>query len=252
MIIKNISINISAIILIFICFITGLVKDIIAIYSLVLFHELGHILISSFFKWKISKVNIYAFGAVTIFNDKIDKPLLEEFLVTLFGPLFQIILYLIYFILNKNLIISDYYFELIKNYNYSILLFNLIPIIPLDGSKLLNVILNKFLNFRVSYILIFITSIFNLIIFVLINVKNTSYIIIISFLLSEILKYYKNKNIIFNRFILEKYLYSNNYKKYKRINNLKQMKRNRKHLVKYHDNYISEKNAIKKIKEYNS
>ena len=37
--------------------------------------------------------------------------------------------------------------EILRNYHYSLLIFNMLPIFPLDGFKLLNiVVLNKFLN----------------------------------------------------------------------------------------------------------
>ena len=252
MIIKNLLIKKSTFILIILCFITGLVKDLFAIYSLVLFHEVGHIIISLIYKWNISRVEVYPFGAITIYDDKIDKPLKEELIITIMGPIFQIILFYIYLYLNNKYIISDYFFSLVKNYHYSILIFNLIPIVPLDGSKIINIIFNKIFCFKKSYIFLLFISIMNMLIFIIININNTSYVLIISFLISEIIKYYKNKDYIFNRFILEKYLYKNNYKKYIKINNIYKMKRNKKHLIKYNDNYISEINAIKKIKEYNS
>ena len=251
-ILNRIKINKITYILILGCFLTGLVKDLFAIYSLVLFHELGHIIISKKYNWNINRVEVYPFGAITLYDDKIDKPFHEELVVTIMGPLFQIVLYLFFFYLNRNYYITDYFFSLIKNYHYSILLFNLIPIIPLDGSKIINLLLNKLFSYRNSYILLLIISCFNLFIFIIININNTSYIIIFSFLLSELVLYYKNKEILYNRFILEKYLYKNDYKKYKKINSIKQMKRNKKHLIKYNNIYISEKCAIKKIKEYNS
>ena len=53
---------------------------------------------------------------------------------------------------------------------------------------------------------------------------------------------------MFNRFIFEKYLYENKYKNYIKICNIKKMKRNKKHLIKNNNMYITEKDYIKKIK----
>lgn len=247
MIIKNFFklINISKytyIILLF-ALLGGLIKDIVSIIILILFHEFGHYFISYLFKYNIDSINIYPFGGLIKYNEIIDKPLLEELLITLAGPLNQIIIYLLFFLLYKYHHIDTYFFNIFKNYHYSILIFNLLPIIPLDGSKLINIILNKLFNFRLSYYLLLIIS-FILSIFLLFRYKN---IVIISFILYELILYIKNKNIIFNRFILEKYLYKNNYKKYKYIPSIHKLYRNKKHLIKYNNIYLSEKTYINNI-----
>ena len=123
------------------------------------------------------------------------------------------------------------------------MIFNLLPIIPLDGSKLINIILNKLFNFRLSYYLLIVIS-FILSIFLVFRYNN---IVILSFILYELILYIKNKNIIFNRFILEKYLYKNNYKKYKYIPSINKLYRNKKHLIKYNNIYLSEKTYINNI-----
>ena len=215
----------------------GLFKDIIIISILIIIHEFGHYLVSYYFKWNIDKINIYPFGGLIKYNEVIDKPLFEEFLISISGIIFQICIYIILIIFIKD----DKFLNLLNNYNYNILLFNIIPIIPLDGSKVINVLLNKVFNFRISYyLLLFISIIFN--IFLLINYKN---LLINSFLLYELFIYIKNKDYIFNKFLLEKYLY-NDYHKYIYINSIKKLKRNKRHLIKYKNNYISIKNYIKK------
>ena len=67
---------------------------------------------------------------------------------------------------------------------------------------------------------------------------------IIAFLLYQIIIKIKYKNYIFNRFILEKKIYKNNYKKYKKIRNIKNMFRNKKHLIFLKNNYVTEKNFL--------
>ena len=215
----------------------GLFKDIIIISILIIIHEFGHYLVSYYFKWNIDKINIYPFGGLIKYNEKIDKPLFEEFLISISGPIFQIIIYIVLLIFIKD----DKFLNILNNYNYNILLFNFIPIIPLDGSKVINVLFNKIFNFRISYYLLLIISIVcNFLL--LINHKN---ILINCFLLYELFIYIKNKDYIFNRFILEKYLY-NDYYKYIYINSIKKLKRNKRHLIKYNSNYISIKDYIKK------
>lgn len=232
-------------IIIFLALITGLIKDLIGIAILVLFHEFGHYFTSYLFKYNIDKINIYPFGGLITYNEVIDKPLKEELLITISGPLNQIIIYTIIFLLYKHNLISNYFYNVITNYHYSLLIFNIIPIIPLDGSKILNILLNKIFNFRLSYYILFIIS-FILTIILFIKLK-LNLLMPLLFIVYELIKYIKNRNIIFNKFILEKYLYGNNYKKYNYINNIKKLKRNKKHLIKYKNIYLSEKNYINNI-----
>ena len=125
---------------------------------LILVHELGHIFVSLLFKWNIEKIIILPFGGLTKYNEMINRPLIEEFLVAISGIIFQ----LMFYNLTKGYI--DYkYFGIV---NYFIILFNLIPIYPLDGSKILNVSFNIITSFKkslnltitISYIFIIIFS----------------------------------------------------------------------------------------------
>ena len=49
------------------------------------------------------------------------------------------------------LIIIPKYQETIITYHYGILAFNLLPIYPLDGGKLLNIMLNNFMPYKISF-----------------------------------------------------------------------------------------------------
>ena len=215
----------------FLSLITGQIKELLGLLIIILSHEFGHYFISIIFKWNIDKIYLYPFGGLIKYNEKIDMPFKEELLIAISGPLNQILIYLIIFLLHRDYIINDYFFNIIKNYHYAILLFNLIPIIPLDGSKLLNIILNKIFSFRKSYIFLNIISIVLLILFIL--KSNISLIILILFLTYRIYINLRDKNILFYRFLLEKKLYNNKYNKVFFYNNVKDMKRNRKNIKKH-------------------
>ena len=62
--------------------------------SLIVFHEFGHFLTAKQFNWNIDGIYIYPLGGITKFNTDINKPIVEELLVTLMGPIFQIVLFL--------------------------------------------------------------------------------------------------------------------------------------------------------------
>ena len=63
----------------FICVITANFKNFIIFSSIIIVHELGHIIGAIIFKWKIDKVILLPFGGITIFQENIDKSLKEEF-----------------------------------------------------------------------------------------------------------------------------------------------------------------------------
>ena len=241
---NKIEINKYTFILLFLSLITGLFKEILIVFTILFFHEMGHVLISQIYHWKIKKIIFYPFGGLTLYEEEIDKPLNEELIITLFGPIFQIIFFYFISYLYKKYFISDYIFNIFKNYHYSILLFNLLPILPLDGAKILNIIFNKFLNYRKAYYFTSYFSLIVLLIFIFFHF-NFSYIIIISFLINELFLTFKNKKYIFNKFLLEKSLYKNNYKKYKKVNSYKKMYRNKKNLIKKNNIYLTEHQFMK-------
>lgn len=245
---NKIEINNYTLILIFLCLITGLFKEFIVIFSLIIVHEFGHYILMYKYKYNIDKIIIYPFGGITKFDDVIDKPLYEEFLITIAGPLIQYLFYLLILLLHNKYYITDYIYNLYKNYNYSILIFNLLPIIPLDGSKIVNIILNKLFNFRISYSFNIIISFLTLLIFIYFTKCDSSYFIILLFLIFQIIYSIKYRKIIYYKFLLEKRLYKNKYSKYKKINKINKMYRNKKHLIKDKNMYISENNYLKKYK----
>lgn len=232
------------IIVIFIFILMGKFKFITYFMLIILIHELGHILISLLFKWKIDKVIILPFGALTKYNEIINRPLIEELFVSISGILFQMFFY----IFLKNYI--DYkYFVFI---NYFIIIFNLLPIYPLDGAKILNVLFNKITSFKNSILLTIIVS-YIVIIFlslILFNINKLLFMFLI-FLFNEVNKLYKEKDLVFNKFLLERYLNNINFKKNKIINNINKMKKDYKHLFYISDKYMTENTFLKKHFENN-
>lgn len=218
----------------------GHFKFIFYFMLLILVHEFGHILMSFLFKWNIEKIIILPFGGLTKFNEKINRPLIEEFLIAVAGILFQII----FFIIIKDKI-QYKYFSFI---NYFIIIFNLIPIYPLDGSKILNIFLNIIFSFKKSIkITIFISYIFIIIGTLLFFNKNKLIVFIITFLSLEVNKLNKQKKELFNKFLLERYLNEFKFRHRKIINNVDKMKRDYKHLFYVDGKYITENYFLKKM-----
>lgn len=83
----------------------------------------------------------------------------------------------------------------------------MLPIIPLDGSIVLNALLNKFFSFKAAYHIHFFISCIGIIIYLLSNfwLSLNNYLIVSLFLVKTYYAY-KNYNYIFNKFLLERYL----------------------------------------------
>lgn len=227
------------IITIFVFVLIGKFKLIFYYTLLLIIHEIGHILTSLLFNWNIKEIMLLPFGGLIKFNEKLNKPLIEELLISISGIIIQYIFYLF----TCNLINYEYY----PFINYFIIIFNLMPIYPLDGSKILNVVFNyKGTFYRSLRITILLSYILINIIFIITFNINKMLSLIIYFLLIEVYKLDKNKEIVFDKFLLERYLYDIYFKKRKTINNIKEMKRDYKHILNINNKYITEREYLKK------
>ena len=207
---------------------------------LIIVHELGHILISLIFKWNIDKIIILPFGGLTKYDEIINRPLIEEFLIAIAGIIFQTI----FFLLVKDYI-SYKYCNII---NYFIIIFNLIPIYPLDGSKILNIFFNKITSYKNSLLLtVIISYIFIIVLSLLFFKVNKIVTFILIFLLLEVNKLYKERKELFNKFLLERYLKEFKFKKKKTINSVDKMKKDYRHLFYIDGKYLTESYFLKKM-----
>ncbi len=193
-----------------------------------------------YYNWNIDKIVLLPFGGITIFKDHLNKPLFEEFMILIMGPIFQSLFYFLAINLKPSYILV--------NYHYTILLFNLLPIIPLDGSKLINILCNKVMPFKYSHLATIYLSFIVFLGIVIYNINNLILIFILMFLIVKVITEYRNHKYIFNKFLFERYLYKFNFKKVKIIRNIKltKMYRDYKHLFKVNKILYKEKEILAK------
>jgi stage IV sporulation protein FB len=212
---------------------------------------MGHFLVSQYYKWNIDKIYLYPFGGYIKFNTDVNKPINEELWILSMGMIFQIILYILILFFKNISIIFFSTFNLFHNYHYAILIFNLIPIFPLDGAKLLNLLLAKEIPFKLSHKIMIYISYFFLILLAIINIRyyfNISLFLICVLLLTIIIGEKKNHEHLFNKFLLERYLKIFSFKKLKILknNSVYNMMRDKRHIFVNNNNYITEKDMLKK------
>ena len=227
--------------------ITGYFSNLIVFTSIIIIHELGHYITAKLHSIEVNKIIIYPYGGLTQINSPINTKISIDLKIAISGIVFQLIYYFIIYILYKNNIIREYIFEEFTTYNFSILFFNILPIHPLDGSKILNLFLSKILPYKLTLKLNIVVSLITLIIIFYINYYQFNYttILIITIILDNIVKYYKEINYIFNKFLLERYLNKKIYKKNKTISKIENMYKEKYHLIKNKNHYITEKQALK-------
>lgn len=226
--------------------ITGHVKDLLVFTSIIIFHELGHYLMAKINNVKVKKITIYPFGGITTLDTLINININRELLIAMGGILFQTIYMIIIIILYKYGFVREYIYNLYTRYNNSILYFNLLPIVSLDGFKILNLTLSKIFPFDISNKLSLGISFITLIIILIVNYYTFNYtlLLVLSVLIINIVNYYKDLNYIFNKFLVERYLYNLSYSKEKIVNNKKKMYKDYRHIFKNGNKYLTEKKYL--------
>lgn len=242
-IIKPFNIDKSSYIFILICFLCGYFKYVTGLYIILFIHELGHIFFIKLFKYKIKLISIYPYGGKTIIDKDINTSINKELCIALGGIISQLILKLILFYYKDYLI--DY--KVWNLYNNVIILFNLLPIIPLDGSNILRLILEKILPYEKSLKYIIIISILFLFIFILYNILYIKNIFMCFILIYNLIIFRKNYYYLVNRFYLERYLHNYEYKKIinESICDYHRLKKEKKHFFYKDGKYMDEHDILK-------
>ena len=196
---------------IFISIVTGTFTQLFIILTIVLIHEIGHFLAATYYKWRIYSIVLWVFGGVLKTDESGNRPIKQDIIVTIAGPLQHLFIFGIIYGLAFFKILPDRVIDLALYYNAIILSFNLLPVYPLDGGKLLFYLLSAFVSFRNAH---YFTVAFSLIVcmslllFQLLFLPFTlSAFLLIIFLILENRTEWKNHYYIFIRFLVSRLHY---------------------------------------------
>ena len=247
---KNIfRIDSSTYLLMLLGLLSGYIKNVFIILIIVLIHETGHVFFFYLFNIEIESIVIYPFGGVSKINKRIHERIYKDIFISLGGILFQLILFIIVYFLYKNGFIVSSTYHMYNTYNRSIILFNLIPIIPLDGSKLFFALFTKFLSFRLSYILMVIVGIISLLLFILYNwIFKINDMVIYVFLIVNLYLVFKDYKYVMNKFYLERIMYDNYYNGIVNDSSIDNIRLDKYYYFKVGKGFINEKKYILKNK----
>ena len=152
---KNISIKPITYYFLLLCFLCGIIKNVLILFMIVIIHEIGHIITIKLFKYKIESIDIYPFGGITSINKMINSSITKDLIIAINGVLFQ---YIVITIILRYIPFKYNTFNMINTYNKTIIVFNLLSIIPLDGSKIVFDLFSYKFSYKLSYLLTFILS----------------------------------------------------------------------------------------------
>ena len=180
----KIEFNLKIIFMIILFFLINSIDTYIIFLIFIFIHELIHLLVGIIIGKKPKKLSLNPLGLSIEFYSYGKKKFLYLILFYLSGPLVNFIIALIFNYININ---QEMKLKIIYT-NLAIGVFNLIPIIPLDGGKILKEILKYFIGYEKAnkcsiilsqYILIFITMAYS--VFIL-KVKNIYILLLIIYL----------------------------------------------------------------------
>ncbi|MCY9516548.1 M50 family metallopeptidase [Paenibacillus apiarius] len=132
---------------------TGYILELLTLFSIVLIHELGHVVAARMFGWSITEVKLLPFGGVAETEDGSLAPAWQEWIVAMAGPLQNGIMIAAALFFQHAGWWNDTWTEDFIRANAFIGLFNLLPILPLDGGRMLQAACSFWLSYHRTLLL---------------------------------------------------------------------------------------------------
>lgn len=120
------------------------------IFIVLSIHESMHILVARQLGYEVHQVKVYPFGLVASIKYLEYGKSIHEICIILAGLLVHILVIPILYILMNLNYISDPFMYYLKHINIQILVFNMIPIYPLDGGRIIKSILEYTFPYRLA------------------------------------------------------------------------------------------------------
>ena len=182
----KIHIHIFTILVYLLAFITGRFVPLFIYFFIASIHELSHIVVAKIFRLKVNKIEVYPFGLSANIDSLNKIHSLKSIIVLLAGPLSYFLSKILIILSLKIDIISYNSYQLANEINLLILLFNLLPIWPLDGSKILFYLLSFFFSLKKCYYFVIILSFLSTISLVFLTFNDPQLVIITFLVFSQI------------------------------------------------------------------
>lgn len=127
---------------------TGYMVEMLTLFGIVMIHEMGHVAAAKSFGWDIREVQLLPFGGVAVVEEAAGPPAYQEVAVALAGPLqngwMMLVGYALLLLGAVPPVWGHYFIEA----NLLIALFNLLPVLPLDGGKVMQALIGLWLPYQ--------------------------------------------------------------------------------------------------------
>ena len=128
--------------------VTGYFVELITLFAIVFVHELGHVAAARGLGWNVLEVKLLPFGGVAEVEEAGSLPSKEEAIVAIAGPLQNLWMGILAWSFGQLGVWNGDWSDYVWRANLMIGLFNLLPILPLDGGKLMQAALSQTLAFH--------------------------------------------------------------------------------------------------------
>ncbi len=145
--IGRVHINLLMIPFLAVAYFTGSMVSTLIAYAVICLHESAHFLAAKRFAVKMDGLIVMPFGVSLQLKDNVIKNPMHEIGVCLAGPAMNFVLLLLGFVAKYNWFKSSFYLDFFLLSNFSIMLVNLLPILPLDGGRTLKALLTQHMGF---------------------------------------------------------------------------------------------------------
>lgn len=125
----------------------GYWKTFCLMFIIVILHESGHWLAARYCGWKVKEIRLLPFGGELIADARSSSGSTEELFVALAGPAVNGFLIILLVGLKWSDLPGDSIWVYLIQANAAIAIFNLLPILPLDGGKVLQALLSRFVTY---------------------------------------------------------------------------------------------------------
>lgn len=126
---------------------TGQFLELLTLFAIVFIHEMGHVCAALLAGATVKSVQLLPFGGVAVIEDHGRLTAGQEIVIALAGPLQNGILILMATVLQQTGFGGSAYLAYFIQANAIIALFNLLPVLPLDGGKIVQAALSLVLPY---------------------------------------------------------------------------------------------------------
>lgn len=126
---------------------TGQFLELITLFTIVIIHELGHIFAALAVGWRVVSMELLPFGGVAKVDEWGSTRAKHEVLVALAGPFMNGVMVLFGYLMLWMGLWTQGWSDFFISGNLVIACFNLLPVWPLDGGKVLQALLSKWLPY---------------------------------------------------------------------------------------------------------